>query len=198
MTVPERNDAIMPKTPLTCAALVLVATSLAVALRAQGDRPGEGDCVDCAVAPVASTTLVQEFEKLQSETLSEIIRIVESVPEDRQAWKPSESSPSVLDLCDAIANDNRRLAIFLRQRVEPATASTGGEAIEQLATAFEAVSRGVAALPPGQDPADMVVDTKTAQVSGREFLMRHVARNARSLGELMATARLAAEERPAG
>jgi hypothetical protein len=186
----------MLRIPAPCVLLLL--GSIAAAGLAQAGPAKDGACPTCKSVPAVATTFVEEFEKVQHETLAEILRIAETVPEKGYTWKLNKTSPSVLELLQQITSQNYRTARLLRQPAGPATATSRKEAKEQVRASFEAVSRGVAAFPPGTDPGKIQVDMRDVQSSGREFMIRHLTANSQLLGELRVWAQLASERKPAG
>lgn len=176
----------------------LLLGSIAAPQFAQSGPGKDADCSTCKKAPTVATTFAQEFEKLQQEMLAESLRVAEAVPEKDYAWKPSQESPSVLEVLKKITEQNYRTARLLRQPAGTATAKSKKEAKEQVRSAFQAVSRGVAAFPPGTDPGKIHLDMQNVQSSLREFMMRHLAVTSQLLGELKARAQLASERKAAG
>jgi hypothetical protein len=186
----------MSRIPVLCVLPLLGA--LAAPALAQSGAPAKENCPTCKNVPAVATTFVEEFEKVRRETADEILRVADSVPEQSLNWRPSKTSPSVLEILQKIINQNYRTARLLRQPGGPVNAANKREAKEQVRASFDAVGRGVAAFPPGTDPGKIQVDMRDVQSSMREYMVRYLAASSQLLGELRAWAQLAAERKPAG
>ena len=103
----------------------------------------------------------------------------------------------MLEVLKKITDQNYRTARLLRQPAGANTATTKKEVEEQVRASFDAISRGVAAFPPGMDPGNIQVDLRTVQMSMREFLARHLSSSSELLGELKAWAQIASEKKSA-